>query len=236
MTGALRSPAWWCRKAVRRRLTGMQTDLDVAPGVTSSRIELGLRALAWGFLSFIGFIATLSSLAWPIGRLQEAGVDHAATLGLWALAWVPASGLVALLAARIAFGVWLHVRTLAWLVLLAGALMSGAHLWVLADWAIARYGASDPDYVGSTFLLFAVVAGVAVAAFGVQVAPRWAAWSPLLAVAGGVGIGVGILLTNVPGMGDGLAVDSRPLALVTVAAALYVGAVGLVSIARLRRG
>jgi len=37
-------------------------------------------------------------------------------------------------------------------------------------------------------------------------------------------------------MGDGLAVDSRPLALVTVAAALYVGAVGLVSIARLRRG
>jgi len=214
----------------------MQTDLSVPSGVTTSRIEFGLRALAWGLLSFVGFIATVSALVWPIGRLQEAGLPHAFTLGLWALAWVLASGVLAFLAGRVALGTWLDVRASAWLVLLVGALLSGAHLWVLADWAIARYGASDPDYIGSTILLFAVVAGVAVAGFGVQVSPRWAAWSPLAAVVGGAVMGIAILLTNVPGLADGLAADSGPLAAATVAAGLYIGAVGILSFARRRRG
>ena len=85
-------------------------------------------------------------------------------------------------------------------------------------------------------LLFGVIAGVAVAGFGVQVAPRWAVWSPLLVVAGGAVAGVLIILSNVPGLADGLGRHSGPLAVVTVAAALYIGAVGVLSLVRLRSG
>lgn len=197
---------------------------------------LGLRALAWGALSLVGFIATFL-IGWLMSQLEQAiGLSHAVMLGLWALAWVPLAGLLTIPAARVAFGAWPAVRTRAWMMLLVGALVGAVHIWVLADWAIARYGYSDPDYIGPTFVLFGVVAGAAVAGFGVQVAPRWAVWLPLLTLAGCVALAISIISSNIPGLADGLAADSWLLAAVTVAAALYIGAVGILSFARLRRG
>lgn len=194
-------------------------------------------ALAWGILSFLGFIATFSALVWPIGQLQQVGVlSPPSSFGVWAFAWVLASGLLALIAARLVFGRWLEVRPAAWLILLIGAVVSAATVTILAEWTIAKFGMNESELVGPMWLLWGFIAGVAVAGFGVQVAPRGAAWSPLVAVAGGALIGISIILSNVPGLSDGLGRHSGPLAVVTVAAAAYIGAVGLASLARLRRG
>lgn len=214
----------------------MQKDRIVPVPLAAPPVTPGLRALAWGILSLSGFIASLLALVWLIGLMQLFGMPHVAALGVCAFAWVLGSGLLALAAARLAFGGWCEVRLGAWLVLLVGAFVSAGQIAVLADWTIARFGYSDPDFVGPTFLLFAVVAGVAVAAFGVQVAPRGAAWPPLLAALGGAALGAAIMLSNVPGLADGLGSDSVPLAGMMAAAAVYIGAVGILSFVHLRRG
>jgi len=196
-----------------------------------------LVALTWGVLSFGGFVGAVSALVWLVGQLQQVvGLPYPMNLGIWSFAWVLSGGLLALVAARLAFGQWLEVRFTAWLVLLTGALVSAAMVTTLADWAMAKFGMNDSELTGPMSLLFGVIAGVAVAAFGVQVAPRWAAWTPLLAVAGGSVIGISIILSNIPGVADGLARHSGPLAVVTVTAAVYLGAVAVASVARLRRG
>lgn len=196
-----------------------------------------LLALAWGILSFLGFIATFSALVWPIGQLMSVGLlSHPESLGVWAISWVLGSGLIALAAARVVFGRWLDVSQAAWLLLIVGAIVSAAVEVVLAQWTIAKFGMNDSELVGPMWYLFGFLAGVAVAGFGVQVAPRAAAWVPLLCVVGGAVIGISIILSNVPGLADGLGRHSGPLAVVTVAAALYIGAVGVLSLLRLRRG
>jgi hypothetical protein len=193
-------------------------------------------ALAWGILSFLGFVATVSVLVWPVGQLQSVGVlSHPESLGVWAFSWVIGSGLIALAAARVVFGRWLDVRPPAWLLLVGGATVSAAVVVVLSQWTIAKFGMNESDLVGPMSLLFGFIAAVAVAGFGVQVAPRGAAWAPLVAVLGGVLIGISIILSNVPGLSDGLGPNSGPLAVVTVVAAVYIGAVGILSLARLRR-
>jgi hypothetical protein len=193
-----------------------------------------MSALSWGLLSFFGFVISFSVLIWPVGQLQQAGVDHAATLGAWAFLWVPTSSAGALIAARLTFGAWPAVRPSAWLIVLIGMLVSAAHFWITADWAIARYGYSDPEFVGPVFGVFALVAAAAVAGFGIQFSPRWAVWSPFLALATAVFIAGSVLLESLPGLADGLAPDSWPLAIATVAAAVYIAAVALASVARLR--
>jgi hypothetical protein len=214
----------------------MHTDLGTSPTVAPPPTGIWLRTVAWGTLSFVAFVACFMSLLWPISALESAvGMPHAAALGTWALGWTVIGGLLALVCARLVFGTWLAVRAGGWLVLVVGALVSGAHLGVLADWMIARFGASDPDYVGATFGLFAVVAGVAVTGLGVQVAPRSAVWMPVLGVWAGAVLAAIVLLMNLAGLAGGLAADSKLLAAVTLAAAVYIGAVGVLSLARLRR-
>jgi hypothetical protein len=195
-----------------------------------------MLALAWGILSFLGFVATFSALVWPIGQLQQVGLlTHPSSLGVWAISWVLSSGVVALAAARLVFGRWLDVSPAAWLILIVGAIVSAVMEVILAQWLIAKFGMSDSELVGPMWYLFGFVAGVAVAGFGVQVAPRGALWPPLAAVLGGVLIGVSIILSNIPGLSNGLGPNSGPLAVVTVAAAVYLGGVGIVSLAGLRR-
>jgi hypothetical protein len=193
-------------------------------------------ALVWLLISFCGFIAVVALLVWPIRQLEQlVAWPHPASLAVWAFGWVIGGGLVALAAARLVFGAWLEARADAWLLLLGGATMSAAQVGVLSDWTIARFGYNDAELVGPMALLFGVIAGVAVAGFGVLVAPRRAAWAPFLAVAGGVALGLWIIASNAPGLSDGLALNSGTLALVAVAAATYMGGVGVISTARLRR-
>jgi hypothetical protein len=192
--------------------------------------------MMWAVISFSGFTLSMTALLWPISALESlAGLPHAAALGLWALVGTTASGLLTLVGARLVFGAWREVRVDGLLILLVGALTSAAQLGAVAQWMIFRFGASDPEYVGLTFGLFALVAGVAVAGFAVQVAPRSAHWMPMLAVVGGALLAVAIILLNLAGLADGLAPDSGQLAAATLASAVYVGAVAVVSIARVRR-
>lgn len=216
----------------------MQTQISAPAGSIARGLPLPrwVAALAWGLLSFAGFVAAISGLVWPVAQLEQTvGLSHPLNLGVWALAWAASSGLLALLAGRLVFGEWPEARPAAWLILLGGAAVSAATVTILADWTIAKFGMNESDLLGPMSLLFGVIAGVAVGGFGVQVAPRWAAWSPFVAVAGGAVIGVAIILSNVPGLADGLGSHSGPLAVVTAISALYIGAVAVLSFARLRR-
>ena len=196
-----------------------------------------VRGLGWGVLSLISCIAALLLLVWPIGQLVNLfNAPHPEVLGLWAFAWVAVSGPLTLATARVALGSWPGAHPMAWVVLLIGAVVSAGHIVVLGNWSIARFGFVEPDYLWPTSLLFAVVGGMAVAGFGAQVAPRWAVRAPLLAAGGGVLLCVWIVSANVPGLSDGLQPYSWPLAGWTTAAALYIGAVGVLSLVRLRRG
>lgn len=214
----------------------MQTQSSAPMRIAEHRsLASWMLALAWGILSFLGFIATFLAVAWPIGQLQQVGLlSHPSSLGVWAFSWVVGSGLMALAAARVVFGRWLHVRPAAWLLLVVGAIVSAASEVILAQWLVAKFGQNDSELVGPMWYLFGFIAGVAVAGFGVQVAPRAAAWVPLLCVVGSAAIGISIILSNIPGLADGLARNSGPLAVVTVGAAVYFGAVGVLSLARLR--
>src|SRR5205809_881303 len=118
---------------------GMQADSrEMTAGPMPNR-SWGV-SLAWAAVSLLGALVTLAALAWPIGRLEETTAwPHTISLGIWAFAWVLTSGLVALAAARLTLGQWLQVRTLAWLVLLLGAIVSAAQLAVLSDWAMGRF-------------------------------------------------------------------------------------------------
>ena len=193
----------------------------------------GLKALAWGLLSFLGFGFSLSVLGWLFGSLESTlGLPHSLMLGLWAVSWVLASGGLALLIGRRVLGTRLLIPLVGWVILAVGAVVSGAQSVVLAEWAAGRFGYYDPEYVGPTVLLFGIVAGVAVGGFGVQVGPRWALAAPLSATFGGVALAALITILNLPGLANGLAPDSWALAVTIVASAVYIGAVGIVSVPR----
>ena len=216
----------------------MQMTTDADSAVTSGQLPVALwmRALAWAILSFIGFMLSPYALLWPVAQTESVlGLPHAAMLGLLALAWTIAGGGVTLLGARLVFGVWSEARIGAWSILGIGAIVAAGHVWVTADWIIARFGYSDPTFAGVTFLLFAVVSGVAVAGFGVQVAPRGTAWAPMLGVALGVLLIASIVASNLPGLADGLAADSLALAIVTGVAVAYAAGVAVLSVRRLRQ-
>ena len=217
----------------------MQTNSSAPAPAMTHRVLLrpGVAAIAWAILSFGGFVGSFSALVWPIGQLEQMAVlAHPVTLGIWAFAWVLAGGLLALLAARLVFGRWLRVGVVAWLVLLAGAAVSAAQIATQASWTMARFGYNDPQLVGPTYLLFLVVAGVAVGGLGVQVAPRKAVWSPLVAVFGGATFAIAVMFSNVHGLADGLAPDSGLLAGSMAVSLVYIALVGTLSIAHLLRG
>jgi hypothetical protein len=100
------------------------------------------------------------------------------------------------------------------------ALSAVVHV-VLQQWEIARFGVPEAEYVGWTAALFAVLIGLAVAAFGAFVAPKPAIGLPVSAVLLGAAGVAFILVTNIPGLGDGVADDSWPLAIWVGLSGLY---------------
>jgi hypothetical protein len=86
---------------------------------------------------------------------------------------------------------------------------------------MTRFGITEPELVGPTAALFAVLTGLSVAAFGAFLAPRRLIGWPLAAVAlGFLGVAV-IVVSNVPGLSDGIAAESWPLALWVGISGLY---------------
>jgi hypothetical protein len=126
------------------------------------------------------------------------------------------------------FGAWLKVNRLGVGVAAIGIVLSATVHVVLQEWQIARFGYPEPELVGWTAGLFAVLVGLSVAAFGALIAPKQVVHWPLAAaLAGAAGVGL-IVLTNVPGLSDGIADDSWPLAVWVGMSALYaLGTAGL---------
>jgi hypothetical protein len=209
-----------------------RTDLPAQVG----RVPPWGPAAAWGIFSLLGLVGSVSAYVWPIGTLESwLALPHAPTLGLWAFATTLTAGVLAYLTARVTLGRWPLLSALGAVVLLAGAGVAGAHLWLLMDWGVGAFDSFDPEYLGSAVFLWAIVAGVAVAGFGVQIGPVGSRWPAALGVALGVLLAAGVGLTYLPRLLDGIAPTTVAPAVASVAALAYIGAVAAATLWRLLR-
>jgi hypothetical protein len=186
--------------------------MTVAPG----------RGLTWAALSFTLFIAALLAI-FPISAVLRlfGEIPHLTMMVAWSVSWGALSALGVLVAARLVFGSWLRPPPLSLAIAAAGIGLSAAINVVLQQWAIARYGYWDPDFVGLTAGLFALLIGLSTAAFGAfLVPPRHIGW-PLLAVGLGFAMTVTVVASNLPGLADGIRPDGWPLAAVIGLCGLY---------------
>jgi hypothetical protein len=152
----------------------------------------------------------------------------------WSVVWGALALAGVLFAGRLAFGRWLRVGVLAVAVALPGVFLSATLNAVLEQWATARFGVMDADYIGSTAGLFAVLIGVAVAGFGVYVAPRHAVGWPLGFVVVGFAMTAVILAANLPGLADGIDPESWPLAIWLGISGIYAAIVTIACALRAR--
>jgi hypothetical protein len=188
-------------------------------------------------LSFLFF--AVSSMAmfvvnWTARAFVE--VPHLVEMAEWSLVWGACSLLGVLIAGRIAFGHGLRVGTMGLVLGGTGVVLSAVVHVVLQQWAVARFGYNDPDIIGWTAGLFAVLVGLATATFGVFVAPRGAHGWPLAFVLLGAAGTIFILLSNVPGLNDGIAPESWPLAIWLGISGVYAVVVTVACATRARRG
>jgi hypothetical protein len=171
-------------------------------------------SLAWAALSFVLFL--VSSLGiFVVNTVVRAfgDVPHTIEMAEWPIVWGTLALAGVLIAGRLVFGRWLAVGGLAVALAVLGIALSATVNVVLQQWAIARFGVMDADYVGWTAGLFTVLIGLAVAAFGIYVAPRHAVrWPRGFVVLGFALTGV-IVAANVPGLSDGIDPESWPLAI-----------------------
>lgn len=154
---------------------------------------------------------------------------HLLSMALWPIVW-------ALLAAG---GIWalrnvllgpVRPQPMAVALLLLGCGIGAWHHVALQRWLVHRFGYVDPDMVGWTVGLFAVLVSIGVGAFSTFIAPARVAWVPagvaVIGTAGTVLIGVDNALNGLP---NGIALDSVPLAVTLVVASLYaIGASAMV--------
>jgi hypothetical protein len=189
--------------------------------------------LSWAGLSLGAFVAA-AFVSLPVatgfgGVLQVP--DTAAVTVTWGCL---AIGSV-LGAGRFTFGRWLPVNVAALFVAAIGIGLAVGVDTTLRDWATARLGYYDPDQVWWSAGLFAALIGLATATFGVLVAPRGFAWWPAaFALAGAAGV-LFVVLSNVPGLRDGIDPDSWPLAIWIGLGGTYALAAGALAVVRAMR-
>jgi len=180
------------------------------------------RGLTWAALSFTLFAAALFAI-FPISAVLNlfGEIAHPAMMVLWSVSWGILSVLGVLVAAQLAFGAWLRPSAVGMAIAATGIGLSAVLSVVLEQWATARYGYWDPDMIGWTAGLFALLIGLATAAFGALLVPRRLMGWPAAAVVIGVAAIAFVLASNVPGLADGIRADSWPLAIVIGLCGLY---------------
>ncbi len=180
------------------------------------------RSLTWAALSFTGFIASLFAVLPFIAGMELVwNAPHLAQMGAWSLVWGVLSALGVLVAARLSFGAWLRPRPLGIGILAVGLGLSAIVNVVLQQWEITRFGITEPELVGLTAGLFAMLIGVAVAGFGAFLVPRQLIGWPVAAVVLGSVATVLIVASNLPGLSDGIGAESWPLAIWVGLAGVY---------------
>jgi hypothetical protein len=180
------------------------------------------RGLLWTALSFAVYVAALFATL-PILAVAQWFTDlpHLVQMAAWSVVWGGLSLIGVFIAARLAFGSWLPLHPVGFGIAVIGIALSAIVHVVLQQWEIARFGVPEAEYVGWTAGLFAILIGVAVAAFGAYLAPKQVIGWPLAAVLlGSAGVAITVF-GNVPGLSDGIADDSWPLAIWVGLSALY---------------
>ena len=196
----------------------MQTS---APSISNA------RPWVWAALTVVGLVvAFLAAFGVAISVIARVVVPEAGPGGLrldlaGLLLTAGAFGMGAvLIAGRAAFGTWLEARPRHLPVPAAGiALAIGVEL-ALHEWARLSIGYYDWSFIGWTAGLSFAVVLVAVAWFAVTVAPPGATAPPRVGLGLSALIVVSIVLSNVPGLGDGIGPNSLPLAFLVGASAL----------------
>ena len=181
---------------------------------------------AWAAISFVGWFASLW-IALPFTSLVPSGTTSLEAGIRWDLAVFlalnAALSMAAVLAAgRLVFGRWLEVTSTDLEVPAVGVVLAIASEIALHEWAEARFGYYDFDFVGWNAGLGAALVVAAVATFAVQVAPRGAAAAPRIGQILAATLVSLIIASNGFGLRDGVEPAGWPLALLGGASGLYV--------------
>ena len=190
---------------------------------------------AWAVVSFALFVASSLGIFVVNTVVRAFGdVPHTIEMAEWPIVWGALAVAGVLIAGRLVFGRWLRASVSAIVLAGVGIGLSAVVNVVLQQWAIARFGNMDADYIGWTAGLFALLIGVAVAAFGVFVAPPHVVRWPLAFVVFGFALTAVIVAANVPGLSDGIDPESWPVAIWLGISALYAAIVIAACVLRAR--
>ena len=188
---------------------------------------LTIVGLVVAFLAAFGVTVTVASRGlFPDAGLGSLRLDLAGFLLL-----IGAFGIGAVLVAgRVAFGSWLDARPRHLVLPAAGVTLAIGVELALHEWATLSFGYYDWDIIGLTAGLSFAVVLIAVAWFGALVAPPGADAPPR------IGLGLSaipvflVVVSNVPGLGDGIGPNSWPLALLVGLAAIYAAGAVVISL------
>ncbi len=200
----------------------------------------GLRPIAWAVLSFAGWVAAFALAFFVVAVAGILGLPGPDTGGLR----IDLAAVLALHGA-LAFGM---VQVAAWLTLetyprttvrrvavpVAGVALAVVLELALHEWAEARYGYYEFEFIGWTALLALALVAAATSSFGVSVAPPGAAGPQFICL---LTCGAGVLLivgSNVRGLGDGVGPGGWPLAVLVGLSGAYVLGSAVLGVRHLR--
>lgn len=190
---------------------------------------LTIVGLVVAFFAACGVAVTVHS--WGLFPDAGPGSLRLDLAGLLCLAGAFGMGAV-LVAGRVAFGCWLGVRPSHVVLPVIGVAVGIGVELALHEWAEASIGFYDWDFIGWTAGLSFSVVLVAIARFGVTVAPPGAAIPPSIGLGVSATLVVLIVLSNVPELEDGVGPNSWPLAILVGLCGLYVLLAVAVSVRR----
>jgi hypothetical protein len=184
----------------------------------------------------VGWVWAAGSAAWLVSALLLAlailGMvrmlwpafvpDHGMELAAFVVAWcfLGMAGAAAL--ARLLLGEVTIRHRAALIAAIAGMVVAATLQFALHGWAVDKFGLFDPEYIGWTILLPFGLVAVAVALFGVSLAPRAFDQAPRTSVVIGGLLALAAASLNLPGAADGIAPRAIPLAVALVASSLWV--------------
>ena len=200
------------------------------------------RPMAWALLSFVGWIAAFAMAFFLVATAGTIGILSGDAVGLRidlaiVLALHGAIALAAVLvAAWLTLGAWPAVTARSAALPAVGVALAILVELALHEWAEARYGYYEAEFIGFTALLSLVLVACATSLFGVAVAPPGSV-RPALAALFVAGAAVTfIVVSNLRGLGDGIGPGGWPLAVLVGMSAAYVLIALSLGFRRLRLG
>lgn len=175
----------------------------------------GLSLVAW----FVSLFVAVPLAAPVVGANPTETVrwDLAVLLGINGLLSMAATFVIG----RRIFGSGVAARSADLVVPVIGIVLAIVVELTLHEWARVHIGHYDWDFVGWTAGLSFMVVLCSLATFGVLVAPRGAVAPPLMGVGLAATLVCLIVVSNVPGLGDGINPESWPLAVGVGLSAMY---------------